>query len=101
MFELTPEEIKNIEMRWKSDVDSKLDELLRCERERSCKYDTFIDMMIQREEDRADLRKAIIQKTLGGLVLAGVLGMFGLIWAGVKTESREILEALNTLLKKP
>lgn len=101
MFELTPQEIKDIEIRWKSDVDKKLDELLRNQYERGSKYDAFIDMLIKREADRAEIRKAIIHKTLGGLALAGVLGLVSLVWTGMKSEVSSVLEALNSLTKKP
>ena len=60
---MTPEEIKLVEARWKSDVDKKLDQLVSF----ADKYEQLLDMLMERERDRDKLRKAIIEKTLTGL----------------------------------
>jgi hypothetical protein len=44
----------------------------------------WVRMAIKAEADRAELRKAIIEKTLIGLVWFAVVGILGLIWSGVK-----------------
>jgi hypothetical protein len=44
----------------------------------------WVRLAIKAEADRAELRKAIIEKTLIGLVWLAVVGILGLIWSGVK-----------------
>jgi len=87
MFEeLTPEKIREIEARWKSDVDRKLDRVVR-----------FIDaneellaMLMERELDRKALRKAVMEKTLAGLVWGAIVGVLALAWAGLKSEAHDL-----------
>lgn len=93
--ELTPKRIREIETKWKSDVDLKLDALIA----RSAKYDAFLDMLLEREKNRAALTKALIEKGLGALVWAAVGGLCALVWAGMQAEYREVLEATRTLRK--
>ena len=92
---LTDEEIRRIETRWKSDVDSKLDALIRAEREHADKYGAFLDMLIKREADRAAMRKAVMEKTLSGLIWMAVVGLVSLAWSGTKTEIGDLVNAIR------
>ena len=44
----------------------------------------WIRVTIEAEKQRIAFRNAIIEKTLGGLILAGALGLVALIWMFVK-----------------
>lgn len=86
MFEeLTPERLKEIETRWKSDVDKKLDYVVKFIDE----YGPMVKMLMEREIDRRALRKAIIEKTLAGLVWGAIVSIGALIWTGLKTEAND------------
>lgn len=71
--------LRQIEGRWKSDVDLKLDRMIAFVE----KNETFIDMLIEREASRARLRTAVIEKTLSGLILTAVVGLLSLAWSGL------------------
>lgn len=86
-------EFKRSELRWRSDIECDVKELVRLERARSDKYDKFIDMLIEREGERKELRKAIMHKTLSGLMWIGVLGLFSLMASGSKVELFKLLDA--------
>lgn len=90
-FEFTEEQKKEIELRWKSDVDEKLDKMIAF----MDKTESFLDMLILREASRAALHKAIIEKTLSGIAGAAVLALLALLWAGVKTEYSEFINAMK------
>jgi hypothetical protein len=45
------------------------------------KHLRYLDLVIEREAGRASLRKAVIEKTLAGLALAAVLGVFAISWS--------------------
>mgnify|MGYP003345710383 CR=1 FL=1 len=45
----------------------------------------WVRMAIQAEAERAELRKAIIQKTLSALALMAVIAVCGFIWDGIRT----------------
>lgn len=87
MFDdLTPERIREIEARWKSDVDAKLDRVVRFIEAN----ESFIKMLTERESYRSALRKAVIEKTLAGLVWAAIVGMVSLLWTGLKSEAVDL-----------
>ena len=44
----------------------------------------WVRMAIKAEAERAQLRKAIIEKTLAGLVWMAVIGLLGLAWSGLR-----------------
>jgi len=44
----------------------------------------WVRMAIKAEAERAQLRKAIIEKTLAGLVWMAVVGLLGLAWSGLR-----------------
>jgi hypothetical protein len=44
----------------------------------------WVRMAIQAEANRAAFRKAVIEKTLGTLFVMLVVGVCGLVWAGLK-----------------
>ena len=91
----TPEELKMIEARWKSDVDFKLDALL----EFNEKYAATMQLLLEREQRRAALQKAIIEKSLSGLIYAMLAGLIALAWAGIKVGAREFVDATQHLRK--
>lgn len=62
--ELTADDLRQLEGRWKSDVDLKLDRLVAF----ADKYDKLLDLLLERETSRAELRKAVLHKTAGALV---------------------------------
>lgn len=90
---LTPDEIRRIEARWKSDVDSKLDALIRSEKEQREKYSAFLDMLIERERNRAAIRKAIIEKGVVALSIyfLGLLGAF--MWDSIVQHWKAAVDA--------
>lgn len=89
--ELTPERIKEIETRWKSDVDSKLDKMIRFIEAN----EALLKMLTEREIDRRALRKAVIEKTLAGLIWGSVVGLGALAWTGLKSEATDFLGYLK------
>lgn len=89
------ERLKRLEARWKSDVDSKLDALIRAEEENRKKYGAFLDILIQRETDRAALRKSVIEKTLSGLIWMAVVGLVSLAWSGARSEIGVLMDAVR------
>ena len=93
--DLSDEKIRRIEAQWKSDVDTKLDKLIATEEARAKKYDAFIETLIKRELDRAAMRKAVIEKTLSGLVWMAVIGLLSLAWSGAKQEVFGVVNALK------
>lgn len=92
---ISDEEMRRLESRWKSDVDKKLDALIRAEEEHREKYGSFLDILIQREADRAALRKAVIEKTLAGLIWMVVVGLVSLAWSGARSEFGVLMEAIR------
>ena len=69
-------EFKKSELTWRSHIQDLIDEILRHQRERALKYDHFIDMLIAREKEREELRKAIIHH--GTMVALGAVAIFAL-----------------------
>lgn len=88
---MTETEILIQEARWKSDVDKKLDFLVTFHEEQR----EFILMLREREVRRARLQEAVIQKSVGGLILMGIVGLSSLVWTGIKTEFGDILAFLR------
>ena len=91
MDELTPERMREIEARWKSDVDFKLDALIADAKAHREKYDAFIDMLIKREQRREKVWDAIIDKGLTMLIIAAVVSLFSLAWTGALGEIRSLI----------
>lgn len=79
---MSEEEIRTIEARWKSDVDRKLDQLLNFH----MTYGPLLVLLTKREERWAKIQDAIIEKTIKGLIWAGIVGLLALLWSGIKTE---------------
>ncbi len=92
---LTEYEMKQIEARWKSDVDFKLDALL----EYNEKNAALLTLLTTREQRRVKVQQAIIDKSLTALIWAGVVGLGTLVWSGVKTEWHDTIEAMKSLRK--
>lgn len=74
-------------------MDLKLDALIAAERAHREKYDAFIDMLIKREQSRAELRKAIIEKGIVALSVyfVGLLGTF--MWDAVVQHWKAAVDA--------
>lgn len=89
--DLTPERLKQIEGRWKSDVDLKLDRLVRF----ADTYEDLLKMLVTREKQREAFRQAVIEKTLSALILAGVVGLLSLAWSGLSTEIKAALNSVR------
>lgn len=68
MNTMTDEEIRKTESRWKSDMDKKMDRMC----EFADKYEDYLALCLEREQSRKKLRDALIEKTLGALILSGV-----------------------------
>ena len=80
MLEMTDEEIRRIEARWKSDVDLKLDNLIKS----FAKYEPMLAILIEREQERAAIRKAVIEKTLAGLIYSALIAVLVGAWHWTK-----------------
>lgn len=91
--ELTPDRIREIETRWKSDVDKKLDELMTFAK----RYAAFLDMLVEREQAAAKMRAAIIEKSIVALIWGVVIGFGTLIVTGMRTEAQAFLEAMDKI----
>lgn len=61
---LTPEEMKHIDARWKSDMDKKVDRLLRF----ANTYEEYLKLCLERELDSKKIRRAVIEKSLAGAI---------------------------------
>ena len=57
-------------------------------------------MLIEREKERAAMRKAVIEKTLAGLIWAGIVGLLSLAWSGLSTELRSAAQAIKSISGK-
>jgi len=90
-MDFTPDEIRRLETRWKSDVDLKLDKLVRFANE----YEDLMKMLVQREKERAALRKSVIEKTLAGLIWMAVVGLVSLAWSGARSELSVFMDAIR------
>lgn len=73
--DITPEEIIRIDARWKSDMDRRVDYLIRAEAENREKYGAFLDLLIKREEARQRRWDAVIEKSWSALILAALAGL--------------------------
>lgn len=83
---LTPERIKEIETRWKSDVDLKLDRLVAF----ANSYEPFLALLLEREQSKAAFRKAVMEKTTVGLLMAAVALAANGLWEGVQQWIRNL-----------
>ena len=81
---MTDEQIKSIEARWKSDVDRKLDALV----EFVTKYEDYLKLCIEREMERKQVRRAIIEKSLASLVWSVVVAVGVSLWYMLKLALR-------------
>jgi hypothetical protein len=85
--DLIPEdEIRRIEAAWKSDTDKKLDRLVKFADNFEERYEGLLDLLVTRERRRAALWSAVIEKTLAGLVWAGIVAMCVGLWHYIKDE---------------
>lgn len=79
-------EFKKSELRYRSDMQLKMDKVIVF----IDTYAPLLKMLAEREVDRRALRKAIIEKSLAGLVWAGVVGIATLAYAGFKVEIGDV-----------
>lgn len=78
--ELSADRLRQIESRWKSDVDLKLDKMLRFAE----KYEGYLILCLKREQERDELRQALTKNLLGSVILAG-MAMLGIAaWQYIK-----------------
>lgn len=88
--DLIPEdELRRIEASWKSDTDKKLDRLVKFADNFEERYERLLDLLVERERRRAALWSAVIEKTLAGLVWAGIVAMVLGLWQYVKAELKK------------
>lgn len=80
-FNFTVDELRRLENNWKSDVDLKLDRLVRF----VDKYENFLTMALKREETREKWRNAVIEKTLAGLAWIALIFVLASSWEWVKS----------------
>lgn len=86
-------EFKRSELRWRSDIENDVKELVRLEQERAKKYDSFIDMLIKREQKRERLWDAVIDKGFTMLIIGAVVSLVSLAWNGALGELKAILHS--------
>lgn len=75
MTDLSDEELRRIDGRWKSDVDRKSDIDLKLDKlvAFATKYESLLVLLTEREQRRKARWDAIIDKTLTGLIWAGIV----------------------------
>lgn len=82
---MTGERLDSLE-RWRDDVEQRFAEAFPGgDHMGHCRYHT---LMIERTEEIRRLRNAVIEKTIAGLVWAGVLALGLAIWQWVRTNLR-------------
>lgn len=86
---ISDEELRRIEAAWKSDTDKKLDQLVAFAANFESRYEKLLDLLVERERRRAALWSAVIEKTLAGLVWAGMVAMVLGLWQYVKNELKK------------
>lgn len=98
-FKMSEEEKSKIEaewhrseLRWRSDIENDIKELVRLETARVLKYDAFLDKMIAREDRRARFQDAVIEKGVIALLGTGIGAVLMLIWAGAKVQFAELFK---------
>lgn len=74
------DEFKRIETRWKSDMDKKVDRLVRF----ADAHEAFLILLVERETARKKLRDALIEKTIFALILGGVGAVGTAVWSYLK-----------------
>jgi ribosomal protein S3AE len=94
-IEMSDDEIRRIEARWKSDIEKKVDSLVAFASE----YQDFLRILIKREQRRLEFREAVIQKSVIALVMSGIGFVCALVYAGAKTEIVEAMAAIKDLRK--
>lgn len=91
MTDITPDEIRRIEARWKSDVDLKLDAIISF----NDTYRPLLTLLLEREIARKKLRDAVIEKSLTGLIIAAVVALVTLAWNGALSEFKAIAQGFR------
>ena len=76
-------DIRRTEARWKSDMDLKMDKLIAFTE----RYEPILKIILFREEEKAKLRQAIIEKSVIGAVWAFIAFAGVAIWSYVKHEA--------------
>ena len=79
--DISDEELRRIEGRWKSDVDLKLDRLVKF----AADYEHLLALLSAREQKRLKLWDAVIEKTTAGLLWAGIAFIAASVWEYVKS----------------
>lgn len=84
MTKLDDDEFHRIEVKWKSDVDLRLDRLCSF----VDRYQSYLELCIERESDKKRMRQAVIEKTLIGLAWGGVVFIGVAIWNYLRAQLR-------------
>ena len=77
---MTEEEIKQIEARWKSDIDKKMDRLVEIAERFSifqAAYEEYLKMALDREMNSKKWRQAVMEKSTIGFIWAAI-GFLGI-----------------------
>ena len=80
-------EFKRSELRWRSDMDSRVDKLVLFADE----YRDFLRMLVSREAARAKLRETLIEKGIGAFIWVAVIGVVTLAWNGALGELKAMI----------
>lgn len=101
--DLTPEAVRLIEARWKSDIEQILEVLLRRSAEQIAfqkKYEQHLEAQIEAANRWKKAQDAIIHKTLGALAWGAVLGLLSLIWHGLQYDMRNVVDAVKEATRR-
>lgn len=93
--DFTPEDYRRFETRWKSDVDLKLDRMVRF----MDKSEHFLDQLMVREAEKAAVRRAIIEKSTVALIVGAITGLCILIISGTIAEAQKFVDGVRQIKK--
>lgn len=83
-MDFTPEEIRRLETRWKSDVDLKLDRLIRF----VDKYEGYLESLTLREKNRAEFYDRLKEH----VAKWGIIGVLGFLCFSVLMAAKNALK---------
>lgn len=73
-------EFKRHETRWKSDMDRKVDSLVAFAE----KYKDYLELCIEREQEKKRLRGVLLEHSLKGLMWGGIVAVGAALWSYAK-----------------
>lgn len=87
MMDFTPEEIRRLETRWKSDVDLKLDRLVRF----ADKYEGYLEALTAREKRREEFYDRLKEHVVKWGVIGVLAFLVGSVIMSVKSALKVVL----------